>query len=136
MPYVKLWIPGDPVAKPRMTRRDQWAQRPCVVKYRAWADHFRECAGDKIKSLRVVEVTCLSWTAYYQIPKSYTKKEERECRGQLKRTPPDRDNIDKAVLDILFPDGDAHIAKGTIAKYWCDEGQDPGLTVTIEWTAP
>lgn len=31
----------EPVAKPRMTKKDKWAKRPCVMKYRAYKDMLR-----------------------------------------------------------------------------------------------
>ena len=37
--------------------------------------------------------------------------------GTLHRSKPDRDNIDKAVMDALFPE-DSGIAAGTIRKVW------------------
>jgi len=30
-----------PVPKPRQTRSDKWKQRPCVMRYRAFADEVR-----------------------------------------------------------------------------------------------
>lgn len=31
---IEFTVPGNPCPKPRMTRRDKWMQRPCVMKYR------------------------------------------------------------------------------------------------------
>ena len=33
--------PITPVPKPRMTRRDRWAKRPCVLRYWAFKDEVR-----------------------------------------------------------------------------------------------
>ena len=54
---IKIIIPGTPVPKPRMTRRDRWKPRQCVTRYWAWKDavgysyrqqakgrFFRKCA--------------------------------------------------------------------------------------------
>jgi len=38
-------VPGAPIPKPRQTRRDKWARRPCVLRYREWADQIRAAAG-------------------------------------------------------------------------------------------
>ena len=40
-----MWIDITPVAKPRQTRSDVWKKRPCVVKYRQFADDLREAIG-------------------------------------------------------------------------------------------
>ena len=43
---------------------------------------------------------------------------------RLHRSKPDRDNIDKAVLDVLFAGstgGDSGIARGTVEKRWADK---------------
>jgi len=47
-----ITVPGNPVGKPRMTRKDKWAQRPCVLRYREWADRARAAAGitDKVRA--------------------------------------------------------------------------------------
>lgn len=38
---IAFSVVGTPVAKPRMTKRDKWAKRPCVMKYWAWCDLVR-----------------------------------------------------------------------------------------------
>ena len=52
--------------------------------------------------------------------------------GNLHRLAPDRDNIDKALLDALFPQ-DKAIAMGHIEKRW---DWEPRMEVTIEYTVP
>ena len=36
-----IYLPVTPYGKPRMTRRDQWAKRPAVIRYRAFCDAVR-----------------------------------------------------------------------------------------------
>ena len=43
-------IYGEPVPKPRMTQRDKWAKRPCVLRYRMWADMVRATVGQAVPS--------------------------------------------------------------------------------------
>jgi len=94
------------------------------------------------------DVDDLSWTAYFLPPtKIHTgfrhskktgkqvrtyrtlKKDEREAMiGTLHRVKPDRDNIDKAVLDCLFKE-DSAIAAGTIKKAYSWE---PRLEIVIQ----
>lgn len=111
---IRFIIPGPPVGKPRMTRRDKWKQRDCVMRYRAWADLARDCAGKLPPAETVVR---LNWVAYFDPPKSWPKHKREAVMGQLHRAKPDRDNIDKAVLDSLFNE-DSGVAAGTIEKVW------------------
>ena len=112
---LTIVMPGAPIGKPRMTRRDKWAQRPAVLRYREWADRLREVAGAVPSASEVVD---LSWTAYFVPPKSWPKKRRDEAIGTQHRSKPDLDNIDKAVLDVLYPGRVQAIALGTLAKRW------------------
>lgn len=124
---IRFTVPGEAPGKPRMTQRDKWAKRPCVVRYRAWADLCRLMAGKLPPADRV---TGLHWTAFYAPPKSWSKAKREAAIGRLHRGKPDRDNVDKAVLDSLFPAGDSAIAAGMIAKRW---GEPARLEVVIEF---
>jgi Holliday junction resolvase RusA-like endonuclease len=103
---------GKPIGKPRMTRSDKWKQRPCVLRYRQFADDLRLAAGGN--KLNPENIQSLSWVAYFE-PKEKSKKKVKI--GELHRQKPDRDNIDKAILDALFKD-DSAIAHGTLEKRW------------------
>lgn len=65
------------------------------------------------------------------MPASWSKKRKAEMAGRPHRQKPDRDNIDKAILDSLF-DKDEGIAFGTTAKYW-DDGQGARIELVLEW---
>lgn len=114
MAVIRITIEGDPIGAPRMTQRDKWKRRPCVLKYFDCRDKARKAAG----TLPPVEqIESLSWVAYFTPPASYSKKRRAALLGTQHRAKPDRDNIDKAILDALFAD-DAGIAKGSIEKRW------------------
>ena len=118
---ITFTIPGLPLGKPRMTQRDKWKKRPCVVAYRAWADIAR-LSCPKLPPPEMI--TRLDWTAVFAVNPG--------TEGQIgtqHREKPDRDNIDKAILDALFED-DSSIAYGTIRKEW---GEQDGIVVTIEY---
>lgn len=123
---ITYTVPGRPIAAPRMTQSDRWKQRPCVVQYRSWKDLIRLHCSPIPAALEVVS---LSWVAYFAPPESWSKKKKQATIGTLHRTKPDRDNLDKALLDALFPDGDQAIAQGTIRKEW---GTFERLEITIE----
>ena len=113
------------MGKPRMTRQDKWKKRPPVMRYRAFATEVRKQAGDRIP----LNINNLSWVAYLPIPKSWTQAKKDAQRGQLHLQTPDRDNIDKAILDALFKQ-DSAIATGTITKRW-DDGK--GVRIEMSW---
>ena len=124
---VTITVPGTPLGKPRMTQRDKWKKRPCVVRYREWADKVRDAAVMSVPAAN--RVVSLSWVAIFEPPKSWSKKKRAEAIGTMHREKPDRDNINKAVLDILYPSGDKAIASGRLDKRW---GWEAKLIITIE----
>jgi Holliday junction resolvase RusA-like endonuclease len=111
---IRFTIQGTPVGKPRMTRRDKWKKRPCVMRYRAWADAARAAAG---RLPHPETIASFNWTAYFSPPKSWSQKKRADAIGTPHRGTPDRDNVDKAILDALFPN-DSAIADGVISKRW------------------
>ncbi len=132
---VRFVILGVPMGKPRMTQRDKWYRDPnhvdpkkrkrkAIVKYDAW----KETVLSQVPTLPDNPIT-LNWTAYLPIPKSHSKKKAEALKGQLHTEKPDRDNLDKALLDILFTQ-DKSIAKGTICKRW-DDGNGPRVEIEV-----
>jgi Holliday junction resolvase RusA-like endonuclease len=109
---------GDPIGKPRMTQSDKWAKRPCVERYRMFSDSFRLQMPDEanlaISEKRVIGV---SWTAFIPMPASWSKKKRSALLLQHHQQKPDRDNIDKAILDTMLKD-DSVVSFGTICKRW------------------
>lgn len=122
---VRFTIGTQPLGKPRQSQRDKWAKRPRVVRYRAWADLARASAP-KILPVRPWRV---DWIAYFAFPRSYSKKKRAALTGQLHDVKPDRDNIDKALLDALWKD-DACVSVGCMEKRW-DDGRGARLEVTV-----
>jgi Holliday junction resolvase RusA-like endonuclease len=115
---IVVVVPGKPMGKPRMTRADKWKKRGCVVRYRAYADLIRWCVKSQVGKLPDPNrIRKLNWIAYFAPPKSWSEKKRLAIVEQLHRAKPDRDNIDKAVLDALFEE-DSAIASGHIEKRW------------------
>ena len=116
----------DIMGKPRMTQRDKWAKRDCVQRYYAFKDRLKLEVGSID-----FDVKSLSWTAYIAMPKSWSKKKRKEMELEPHRQKPDRDNIDKAILDSLFKD-DSGIYQGNIMKLWASvEHERSILFITI-----
>lgn len=106
------------MGKPRMTQRDKWKKRPCVIRYRLYCDKIREAAGTIPENPLAVHIK-----AFIGMPGSWSKKKKVEMIGMRHRAKPDWDNIGKAICDALF-DEDSCIAVGIAEKFWCMEGQD------------
>lgn len=121
-----------PMGKPRMTQRDAWKKRPVVLRYHAFKDALRLAMRDHREALRMIEsgeVVSLSWTAWFAMPASWSKKQRAQMAGTYHRARPDRDNVDKALLDALFKE-DSGIAAGELVKRW-DDGNGPRLKISM-----
>jgi Holliday junction resolvase RusA-like endonuclease len=106
--------PITPCPKPRMTRSDKWKQRPCVMRYRAFADEAR------LRDLKVNESgTHLRFDL--PMPKSWGKAKRLSMEGQPHTQKPDIDNLVKAVFDALYTD-DSHIWHFSAEKRWAVVG--------------
>lgn len=118
-------IPGQPIGKPRQTQSDKWKKRPCVVRYRAWADKARAVGATLIPdfphSIKIV--------AYLEIPKSVSRVKRMAMTGTMHRLRGDADNFLKAAMDALF-EQDGCLAIVHAEKYW-DDGDGPRMEVTI-----
>lgn len=104
-----------PVAKPRQTQSDRWKQRPCVMKYRAFADKCR-ASGMEIPLAGVHIVFIMP------MPASWSIKKRRAMDGNPHQQTPDLDNMVKAVADSLHKD-DSHIYDIRATKLWGYSGK-------------
>jgi len=83
----------------------------------------------------------VSWTAYFPRPKNLCRKKDPEgVMPHFKK--PDRDNIDKAVLDALAGvvlKNDRQVFSGTLIKFYCAKNphhvgplfNNPGIVIKI-----
>jgi Holliday junction resolvase RusA-like endonuclease len=105
-----------PVAKPRMSQKDVWAKRPCVLKYRAYCDELRLQAGTwELPYSFAVTFVC-------PMPKSWSNKKRAEMDGQPMQTTPDNSNLLKALEDALLKD-DSKVWQVAAKKIWGVEGR-------------
>lgn len=105
--------PIIPVGKPRMTQRDRWKKRPCVLRYHQFKDQCRlhnVTLGDSV-SVRF----------YIPMPDSWSKKKKREMLNQPHQQKADIDNLLKALLDACLAD-DSSVYAITATKHWDVEG--------------
>lgn len=116
---LALTIPHDPTPKPRMTQRDQWKQRPAVLRYRSFCDDARTAAR---RAGFTMPAAGAHLAFYVPMPKSWSKKKRAEMNGHPHQQRPDIDNYVKAVLDALCED-DSHIWQLSSEKRWATVGR-------------
>ncbi len=99
-----------PVPKPRMTRADRWKKRPCTERYWAFKDEVRRLKIEVPESgSHIIFVIAM--------PKSWSKKKKHEFDGKPHQQRPDKDNLEKALLDAIF-DEDCQIWDSRVTKVW------------------
>jgi Holliday junction resolvase RusA-like endonuclease len=105
--------PITPVPKPRMTRSDRWKKRPAVLRYFAFKDQVREMNVQLPVPYKVV--------FHIEMPKSWSKKKRAAMNGQPHLQKPDKDNLEKSLLDSVFEE-DSHVWSGWTEKRWAETG--------------
>lgn len=109
-------VPVVPIGKPRMTQRDRWKERPCVVSYHDYCDQLRKYLPD----FELPDSIFL--TFFIPMPKSWTKRERELSLGKPHDQKPDVDNCIKAFLDA-FKSEDKHVYAVRAEKYWSETGE-------------
>ncbi|WP_275166017.1 RusA family crossover junction endodeoxyribonuclease [Citrobacter koseri] len=104
-----------PLGKPRMTQRDKWQKRPPVLRYRAFCDEVRL---DKVS----LPESGYHVTFILPMPASWSRKRRAEMSGKPHQQKPDKDNLEKALLDEIFDD-DSRVWDGRVTKIWGEKGQ-------------
>lgn len=106
--------PIVPCPKPRMTRADKWKKRGPVLRYRAFCDEVR---------LHKIQLPASGAHVVFIIPMpaSWSAKKRQAMNGKPHQQKPDKDNLEKALLDALFED-DSHIWDSLVSKIWGEEG--------------
>lgn len=135
---AKFTIPGEPKGKGRprvMKSGHAYTPRDTAVYENLVRLEFqRQCKGVRFPDDMDIDMRI---TAYYEVPKSVSKKKraamlEHRIRPKKK---PDIDNVFKIVADslngIAYHD-DSQIVDGMVRKFYSDE---PRVVVTIQNTA-
>ena len=108
----------DPVAKPRMTRRDTWAHRPVVDKYFSFKDKLVIlCKKDKFVLPDKYRVEF-----YIKMPSSWSVKRRCSMLDKPHQQKPDLDNLIKSVNDCLLKE-DSTVWYVEAMKCWWEEGK-------------
>jgi Holliday junction resolvase RusA-like endonuclease len=105
----------DPMGAVRQTHADRWKKRDCVLRYAEYKFSLKQ----KIGEIPVPdEAHCIFHIA---MPQSWSAKKRKLMIGQPHRPKPDRDNLEKAVLDALW-ENDSAVWKGSQEKRWAESG--------------
>lgn len=127
-----------PVPKPRMTYRDKIftnpnhpderkRQRVCVTKYLKFKSDFTFLynAEKKVSNFNHegLKEGILNVVFIIPMPASWNHAKKEAFNQQPCLAKPDRDNLLKAVQDILRPDSDSGIWDGRTTKVWGYKGQ-------------
>ena len=107
--------PIDPTPQTRRTRSETWKPRPGSSRYYA----FR----DDVRLRHVTAMRCGQGVIFLlPIPKSTSKKERARLMGTPHMNKPDVDNLEKALLDSIWPEGDQEVWDWRCSKLWWDRG--------------
>lgn len=103
-----------PMGKPRMTQRDKFTKRIATSRYWAFKAEVR---------LRGVTVPEHGYhvTFVLPMPASWSAKKRAEMDGKPHQQKPDKDNLEKALLDAIYDD-DARVWDGRVTKLWGEKG--------------
>lgn len=133
---VRFTVPGQPVGKgrPRFSRsggRPYTPKRTADYEKLVREEYERQCGGLKFEKGIPLDMRV---TAYFQIPKSVSKRKKQAMSERRIRpvTKPDLSNVLKAVEDALngiaYHD-DSQLTDVSCRKYY---GEEPRVTIIIQ----
>lgn len=114
------------VPAPRQSGRDAYDPRPGVQRYHAFRDEVR---------LRRVQLPPFGYHVVFvmEMPKSWPKARRAAFEGKPHQQTPDKDNLEKALLDGVFNQadcsGDSHVWDGRVTKLW---GKKPMIVISTK----
>lgn len=119
IPKYHIEFPVDPIGKPRMTQVDKWHKRPATDRYWELKAQMKQIAeGYKF----TLPESNYHMIFYIPMPDSWPKKKKLEMDGQPHKQKPDKDNLEKGVLDALCKE-DSYVWDGRVTKYWAFKGK-------------
>jgi Holliday junction resolvase RusA-like endonuclease len=102
----------EPTPAPRQSRRDRWSPSASVLRYRAFRDEvawkIRELPEDFFHVIFLLPM-----------PPSWSDRKKAETVGNPHTGTPDKDNLEKALIDAVFRNrDDAHVWNTASTKLW------------------
>lgn len=132
---VKFTIPGKPGSKgrPKFSRQGEYVRTYTPEKTVEYENLVR-VAWMQAGSPKLNGAIRGDYIAYFPIPKSLSKKKQREMYGKPYLGKPDRDNTEKVIQDALngcLYDDDAQVYSGWYEKIYVREGEETRVEVTF-----
>ena len=112
---TRLNVP--PCSKPRMTQRDRWKKRQCVLDFFAFRDAVRQEKEDWSLIGKDFEYESFEIEFHIQMPKSWSLKKKDRCDGKPHQQRPDLDNLLKGWKDSVYEE-DAVVWHVEATKLW------------------
>jgi Holliday junction resolvase RusA-like endonuclease len=112
----------EPMGAPRMTRSDRWKKRDVVVRYHAYRDAIRKQVVEQNKGELPAVPDGVHIKFQIPMPDSWSEKKKRAMNTTPHHSKPDKDNLEKAVLDALFGE-DSFVWYGSQEKRWAYSGR-------------
>jgi Holliday junction resolvase RusA-like endonuclease len=121
---VSDWTRYDvsPVPKPRQTRADVWKRRTAVLRYRAFADELRSKVRFRTELDLWARGGAFHVVFVIPTPTSWPLNKRLAYVGTPHQQRPDKDNLEKAFTDALWPDEDSHVWDVRATKVWGTRG--------------
>lgn len=130
---ITIVIPGQPIGKGRPRFGNGRTYTP--AKTETWTAKAVHNIKQQTKERGIDGPVLIDWVAVFARPKRMLTKKWHN-RRELHTVKPDRDNLDKAVLDALTKAGvlkdDCQVTDGHICKRYADRVEAPHVLVIIK----
>ena len=130
---IIIVIPGQPIGKGRPRFGNGRTYTP--AKTETWTNRAIVAIREQVKERGITGPVTVDWCAVFERPKRMLAKKWPN-RRELHTVKPDRDNVDKAILDALTKAGvlkdDCQVTDGDICKRYADRVESAHVMVTIK----
>lgn len=130
---ITIIIPGQPIGKGRPRFGNGRTYTP--AKTESWTKEAFYHIRQQTEERGITGPVSVDWVAVFERPKRMLAKKWPN-RRELHTVKPDRDNVDKAILDALTKSGvlkdDCQVTDGAIRKRYADRVESAHVMVTIK----
>lgn len=136
MSTIELIVPGIPRPQPRpFVPKTGRAFNPTTKGLKLWKSHLRIAARQQAPREPWAQAVRVDVEAYFPRPQWLLNVLPDKTLPMLER--PDRDNLDKTILDTLTGLGywvdDSQVYVGKLEKWYVQDGYGPGARISIDF---